>query len=180
MDSIAELRARMESDRPCTWDGLPDLALYMDQIISYLPRQRICAEGEEEFLTPAMVNNYIKAGLLPRADGKRYARPHLAYLTAICVLKQVLSVHEMRVLLGEAHGKPTDELYAFFCEELDASLTRTAGELALPDDAARGDLARLALELALRSYANKVACQKILTVLEQSAPKQPTGGKKHE
>ncbi|MFR8330973.1 MAG: DUF1836 domain-containing protein [Oscillospiraceae bacterium] len=68
----------------------------MDQLISYMPRQLI-HYGEGEALTSAMVNNYIKDGALPRADGKRYSRTHLAYLTAICALKQVLS--------GEGRGR---------------------------------------------------------------------------
>ena len=65
----------------------------MDQLISYMPRQLI-HYGEGESLTSAMVNNYIKDGAMPRAEGKRYSRTHLAYLTALCALKQVLSVKE--------------------------------------------------------------------------------------
>ena len=42
-----------------------------------------------------MVNNYTKSGLVPRADGKKYGREHLAYLTAICILKRVMSAKDM-------------------------------------------------------------------------------------
>ena len=62
------------------WEILPDIGLYMDQLISYMPRQLI-HYGEGEALTSAMVNNYIKDGALPRADGKRYSRTHLAPLS---------------------------------------------------------------------------------------------------
>ena len=41
-----------------------DIALYMDQLISYMPRQLIHFD-ENEALTSAMVNNYIKDGLVP-------------------------------------------------------------------------------------------------------------------
>ena len=93
MEELQELKNRMENQRPAPWEALPDLSLYMDQVIGYMPRQLI-QYGEGERLTSAMVNNYIKDGLMPRAEGKRYARPHLAYLTAICALKQVLPVKE--------------------------------------------------------------------------------------
>ena len=43
------------------WKELPDIGLYMDQLISYMPRQLI-HYGEGESLTSAMVNNYIKDG----------------------------------------------------------------------------------------------------------------------
>ena len=59
----------------------------MDQIISYLPRQLIHFD-DSEALTSAMVNNYIKEGLVPRASGKRYGPIHLGYLTAVCALKR--------------------------------------------------------------------------------------------
>ena len=99
MEELEELKQRMTTERPQPWDAFPDIGLYMDQIISYMPRQLI-NYGDGELLTSAMVNNYIKDGMLPRAEGKRYSRVHLAYLTAICVLKQVLSVKEASLLIA--------------------------------------------------------------------------------
>ena len=89
MEELRELKSRMEQERPARWEELPDLALYMDQIVSYMPRQLIHFD-QGETLTSAMVNNYIKDGLVPRADGKRYGPVHLGYLTAVCALKKVL------------------------------------------------------------------------------------------
>ena len=82
MEELHELKSRMEQERPARWEELPDLALYMDQIVSYMPRQLIHFD-QGETLTSAMVNNYIKDGLVPRADGKRYGPVHLGYLTAV-------------------------------------------------------------------------------------------------
>lgn len=73
MKQLEELKQRMETQRPSDWESLPDISLYMDQVIGYMPRQLI-QYGEEERLTSAMVNNYIKDGLLPRAEGKRYGK----------------------------------------------------------------------------------------------------------
>ena len=101
MEELRELKGRLEGERPAEWDALPDIGLYMDQLISYMPRQLI-HYGEGESLTSAMVNNYIKDGALPRAEGKRYSRTHLAYLTALCALKQVLSVQDAARLLSSA------------------------------------------------------------------------------
>ena len=164
MEELRELKERLLRERPAVWDSLPDIALYMDQLVSYMPRQLIRYE-ETENLTSAMVNNYIKDGLLPRADGKRYGQTHLAYLTAICALKQVLSVKEMKTLIQNgAEGREPERLYAHFCGELDTALKETAGEL--DENLEKEDLARLALGLALRSYADKLACQRILSLLQ--------------
>ena len=152
MEELLDLKRRLEQERPADWRELPDIALYMDQIISYLPRQLIHFDDSEE-LTSAMVNNYIKEGLVPRAAGKRYGPIHLGYLTAVCALKKVLSVRDMGILIaaGEARDKTPEELYQYFCAALDRALTDTASSI---DPAAqREDLARMALDLALRSYA---------------------------
>lgn len=174
VEELQQLKDRLRQERPAPWEALPDLALYMDQLISYMPRQLIRFE-ESESLTSAMVNNYIKDGLLPRAQGKRYGQPHLAYLTAICALKQVLSVKEMKTLLqnGEAE-QPPERLYAYFCRELDLALEETADRL--DAETGRDGLARLALALALRSYADKLACQRVLSLMQDR--EQPNDDKK--
>lgn len=97
MDELQNLKDRMERERPTAWKDLPDIALYMDQLISYMPRQLIRFD-EGNALTSAMVNNYIKDGLVPRAEGKRYGPIHLGYLTAVVALKQVLSVRDIGAL----------------------------------------------------------------------------------
>ncbi|MBP1737168.1 MAG: hypothetical protein H6Q60_1049 [Oscillospiraceae bacterium] len=170
MEQIGDLKSRMLQERPVEWDDLPDLNLYMDQVVSYLPRQLI-HYGEGETLTPAMVNNYIKDGLLPRAQGKKYDRTHLGYLTAICALKPVLSVKEICQLLGACgEGKEPQAMYEMFLGELDGALTETAESL--HETVSPEELPRLALGLALRSYADKLACERVLDIL--------AGGSVHE
>lgn len=39
MDEVRQLQQRLQQERPVPWGELPDLALYMDQIISYMPRR---------------------------------------------------------------------------------------------------------------------------------------------
>ena len=165
MQELVELKERMERERPAQWHELPDIALYMDQIIAYMPRQLIHFD-DREALTSAMVNNYIKDGLVPRAAGKRYSPIHLGYLTAVCALKKVLSVRDIGILLraGEAYNMEPEVLYGYFCKALDRALSDTAA--AIDGEAAREDLARMALDLALRSYAAQLACARILDVLQ--------------
>lgn len=165
MDELKELKERLLHERPQDWDAFPDIGLYMDQIISYMPRQLIHFE-DGETLTPAMVNNYIKDGMLPRAEGKRYSRTHLAYLTAIMALKQVLSVRSASHLIGEgARGKDTEYLYAYFTRVLDTALTETGQ--ALDENTDEADLPKLALGLALRSYADRLACERVLDIMHR-------------
>lgn len=160
-EELERLKSRMASERPAAWDGLPDLPLYMDQVVSYLARQLITFR-EGEGLTSAMINNYIKDGIVPRANGKRYEKEHLAALTMVAALKQVLSVRDLAALMesGVMEGTP-EECYARFLGELDLALKGTLDDIEQAPD----DLPGLAVSLALRGYADVLACRRILDLL---------------
>ncbi len=168
MKDFTALQEGLQPTRPADWGDLPDIALYMDQLISYMPRQ-LTGFDQGEKLTSAMVNNYIKAGLVPRAEGKRYHRGHLAQLTAVCALKQVLSLGEMDTLLKSLPETDPQAQYTNFTTQLDSALSQVSETME-----GREDLSQLALQLALQSYANQLACRRIL---EELAPEE-TGKKK--
>ena len=175
MEELKQLKERLERERPVAWEDLPDIALYMDQVISYMPRQLINFK-EEEQLTSAMVNNYIKDGLVPRADGKRYGPVHLGYLTAVCAMKKVLSVKDMRAMLDSVpDGKEPEAIYNYFGRALDTALSEAAANL--DTDIPEEQLPNLALSLGLRSYANQLACARVLDIIRE---RNPVEDKKHK
>ena len=166
MSQLSELQERLRTHRPVAWEQLPDFALYMDQVLSYMDRQVIRFE-EDDALTAAMVNNYTKSGLVPRAEGKKYGREHLAYLTAICILKRVMSTRDMDLLIREElqSDRPIADGYAAFCDSLDSALRITADEMeARPQE---DTLADAAIHFALLSYAAGVASRRYVTLLHQ-------------
>ena len=183
MHDLNELRQRLQTQRPVPWDQLPDFALYMDQVLSYMDRQ-VIRFGEDDALTAAMVNNYTKSGLVPRADGKKYSREHLAYLTAICVLKRVLSAKDIDLLLREElrDDRQVEEGYAAFCASLDNALNLTADEMA--DRTGEDSLADAAIHFALSSYAAGAASSRKVALLRQrkeqpeKSSKPPKKGRK--
>ena len=165
MEELLDLKRRLEEERPTDWEHLPDISLYMDQLIGYMPRQLIHFD-DRDTLTSAMVNNYIKDGIVPRAEGKRYSPTHLAYLTAVCALKKVLSVRDISNLIhsGEELGMDSEAMYGYFLRKLDKALSDTADTI--DPDAEQKELAKLALTLALQSYAYQLACTRILDILQ--------------
>ncbi|NLP08006.1 MAG: DUF1836 domain-containing protein [Clostridiaceae bacterium] len=175
-EKLVQLKQKLASERPVEWDEFPDIGLYKDQVLSYMFRQLINFE-EGGQLTSAMVNNYIKDGLLPRADGKKYSREHLAGLTEICLLKQVLSVKDTGFLLKHVQkGRDHEAFYMDFIEILDEALNYTAGKLdtewdleALPD---------IALRLAISSYCDKLACERLISIMQQAV--DTNGQKKND
>ena len=96
------------------WEQLPDFGLYMDQVMTYAEK---CfagvAEAEQKLMTPAMMNNYVKGGLVDRPVGKKYSRDSLAQLLMLCLLKSTTSMDTLKTLLHPADST-TQELYASF------------------------------------------------------------------
>ena len=181
MDDLMELRESLRSQRPVAWDQLPDFALYMDQVLSYMDRQ-VIRFGDDDALTAAMVNNYTKSGLLPRAEGKKYNREHLCYLTAVCILKQVMSVKDVELLLSSV--VPRDDVaggYEAFRADLDRSLNLVTD--VMEGYPAEEDTAQAALHFALLSYAAGVASGRYVSLLRRQREEQtdaPKKGRKSE
>ena len=179
MQDLSALQERLRQQRPVDWEQLPDFALYMDQVLSYMDRQVIRFD-DDDGLTAAMVNNYTKSGLVPRAEGKKYSREHLAYLTTICILKHVMSTRDMDLLIKEElqGDRNIPASYAAFCESLDKALNITADEMQALNGADKS-IADSAIHFALLSYAAGIASSRYVALLRrQKEAVQEHQGKK--
>lgn len=90
----------IETYRLPDWDALPELNLYMDQVITLMENHlTIYQKSEDKVITPSMINNYVKLEVIPKPIKKRYSRIHLAYLIMVCSLKQVLPISVIQRML---------------------------------------------------------------------------------
>ncbi len=90
------------------WEDIPDFGLYMNQLIDllrryldYLPPEL----KEEQFITAATINNYVRTKVMPEPVKKRYYREHIAYLLIILSLKQSMSLSMITHLIPMGLGK---------------------------------------------------------------------------
>ncbi len=174
MEDLSELREKLIAGHPVFWEQMPDIPLYMDQIVSYLSRQLLDYGGDEK-MTPAMINNYIKDGLLPRAEGKKYSREHIARLTAIAALKQILPVKNIKTLLdGALSGFDSEEFYNGFCEMMGAGMTAAA--LELKDNMTDDEIIDAAMRLAVNGYCQRLICKKLIDTVSEKQPKNTRNG----
>lgn len=164
-EDIMQLKKRLTEERPASWEELPDIPLYMDQVLTLMNRQTIRFD-EEDKLTSAMVNNYIKDGVAPRAEGKRYNAAHLAHLTMIRVLKQVLPVKDVALLTGSA--AEVESSYERFCADLSSALNSAADQIS--DSFEEDDLADIAMRFSLLSYAYGLAGRRMTELLRGETP----------
>lgn len=85
-----------------TWAELPDLELYMDQVVALVTRYLDIlpqANLKDAVITPSTVNNYVRMKVMPAPVRKKYTKVHLAYLILICLLKQSLTLSEIQIIL---------------------------------------------------------------------------------
>ena len=76
------------------WEALPDLDLYMDQVLQ-LTDKHLTPLGIKP-VTAAMINNYVKLKLLPSPVSKKYTRVHVAFIFTIALLKDVFEISQIR------------------------------------------------------------------------------------
>ena len=177
MDELVQLMEQLRTHLPVRWEQFPDFPLYMDQVLSYMDRQVLRFE-DDDGLTSAMVNNYTKGGLLPRAEGKKYNREHLAYLTVICILKRVMSAKDMGITLeAQLRQQPSVEAgYDRFRESLSEAMNHIADEMERFPDEER--VADAAVRFALMSYAAGLASSYYVARLRETAPQDTVAKKK--
>ena len=107
------------------WEELPDLELYMDQVISVLNKnlQLFIGDDPSRAVTSTMINNYVKQKLVPPPKNKRYEREHIANIFVITLMKQLLSLGEIQAAITcvREEYSPKDA-YNRFCEIFEQSL----------------------------------------------------------
>ncbi len=89
-----------------SFEQLPDLELYMDQVVTFLEKQLYIFQTStlDRQITPSMINNYVKGEVLPAPVSKKYAKEHLALIEEICTLKQVLSIAEVKQIIDKSYA----------------------------------------------------------------------------
>ncbi len=185
---FAEWLAVLSGSELVEWNRLPDIGLYMDQVLTLMDRQLAFYKraDEDRLLTQPMINNYTKDGLLPRASDKKYTQGHLALLSVLCSLKPVLSISDLSVLLRNTQID-TDEkkIYEFFLEAQSDSidcvrkdltpeiegLMNMAGGGAVSADTYKHELALMALRTAVEARVRIMMTQKILDLIAEEDKK---------
>ncbi|QNO19105.1 DUF1836 domain-containing protein [Caproicibacterium amylolyticum] len=151
------------------WDRFPEIYLYMDQVLTFMETQLHLFEQEgSPLLTSSMVNNYVKDGVLPRPEKKKYSRSHLVQLTILCLLKQVLSIPNIHLLLNDLERRgDMHTLYDCFCTAQEKAFQEVCSRTDCAAADGKDALVQLALQLSVEAGARRTAAEKILSDLQK-------------
>lgn len=146
---------------------LPHLELYMDQVISFINETLNCCylDEDDKILTPAMINNYVKQGIVSPSKNKKYTPHHLMYLIVVCVFKKMLSIPEICSLIRiQIESYPIETAYDYFCIELENALKSTflQQQTSMPTITSRETAQTRLLRSTVLAFANKLYIQKFI------------------
>lgn len=160
-----------------SWEELPELELYMDQVVAllnsylgFLPKE----VGMDAVVTAAAVNNYVRKKIIPSPVKKRYSRIHLAYLLMICSLKQSVSisyiqqmvplslsedqVHDIYDSFAAQHRRTT----LYFVQQVNQEASRLLAEGKTDDDGVNNIVTAFAVTAGL----SRMATEKLILMQE--------------
>lgn len=176
---LEECKRLLEKGFLPSWDELPEIDLYMDQVIEivnkYLSNLEIfSSEGSE--ITRPMINNYVKLNLMPAPTKKKYSRIHLAYIIIICTLKQTLNMNIIQKLLpADISREEVRDIYNLFIKNQKSSfsfVSNQADKMANPilttENADSQIIKDLIMQIAFSANIYKCLTEKIIEFNESN------------
>ena len=152
------------------WEELPEIDLYMDQVIVLMDKYLSFHKTDENtnIVTHSMINNYVKLGIMPAPIKKKYSREHIAYLIIICTLKQALPISDIKNIVERRVQKTSiAETLNFFSDLYDSvfntviALCKKFSTKASDGDASFSDTA---IFMAIGSNASRYLALKIAEI----------------
>lgn len=107
----------MESYQLPQFHEIPEMGLFLDQVVKYLNRALGTLDGEFK-VTSAMISNYVKLKIINNPSGKTYDRDQIAYLIYITIMKNILPLHDIAAMFAVQKGQYTTQVaYDYFRNE---------------------------------------------------------------
>ena len=126
-ETLSQMIEELKLDEKIDQDMIPNLDLYMDQVITLFEDKLTHTKRykEDKLLTKTMINNYIKDKVLMPASKKKYTKEHILLMILLYDLKQVLAIGDIKHLFGiliedgkvKQYGKSEDILPSLFQQE---------------------------------------------------------------
>ncbi len=155
------------------WKELPDIGLYMDQVIAllgqyldFIPME----DSKDKPVTPTTINNYVRLKVMPAPEKRKYYRVHIAFLIMIFTLKQGISINGLQQLLpSTANEEEIKIFYTGYIAQLQevgnfyTAQTRAAVQGILdPKTADEGAVENVIIQSILQSGFSRIMAEKLL------------------
>lgn len=169
------------------WREIPNFGLYMEQVIAivkqyldYLPPEL----KDDEIITAAAINNYVRKHVMPEPVKKKYYRVHIAYLLMICSLKRSISIASIQKIipsvLSEEELETAYSSYVnrvgwaagFFIEQMRLEAGNILDHENVPDNAAH-DTSDLVMDAAIYGGFARLLAEKLILLNDKTIEDVP-------
>lgn len=102
MNKVEELLNELNLNENIQLDDVPNIDLYMDQVIQLFESKlgNSKRNDEDKILTKTMINNYSKGKLFMNIKNKKYSKKHIILMCLIYELKGCLSIPDIKTVLN--------------------------------------------------------------------------------
>ena len=165
---------KLTAYQPEAWERIPDLGLYMDQVVvllaQYLNFIPAMPGGKESFVTSSTINNYVRLKIMPAPVKRKYHRIHIAYLIMILTMKQSLSISDVQKVIPpnsseeevravyENYSEKFRRLALFFNQQVQSG----AEGIHAPGQSSDNAVELLVIESALIAGFSKILAEKLI------------------
>lgn len=206
LKTIRDMLKNINSFEGISENDIPEIALYMDQVTTFMDMKLSVFKryDDNKILTKTMINNYVKSGLIPPPENKKYGREQIMLLSVVYHLKQIISLSDMSKLLEPVinsslknddsdNGETTEKLYSIFndmekeqnrvfednIESLIKALVEKPGLYEI-SDLNKAFLTLLVISLVIQAEKRKCLAEKIIDVFFTSENKDSKHKKKEK
>ena len=163
-------------------DQIPDLDLYIDQIIMLIEKSVGQQLDGHQLLTRTMIHNYSKAGLISPVKGKKYSKEHVMEMVAVYSLKNTLSIEQIKRVLCALDDSPKEVLEDQYQEYLAERMSKRESAREAAENMMKGvssdDYAELYTRLLLLTDIAQVIADFARGIADRCFPDPPPKGKK--
>ncbi len=146
-----------------SWDGLPAIELYMDQVIILLNQYLgMIQDGESEAITKNMINNYVKMKVVPAPVKKKYSRTHIAYFILVCLMKQVFSIAMIKNILPLPDVQDEEEIKKIYNGFVNNLYEAAAADIDKYSSYNETELENYVIKLSAEAIVLKTMAEKII------------------
>ncbi len=172
-----------------SWENIPDIGLYMDQVLVLLsqylglisPQENKDADedgdaSETKIFSAAAVNNYVRLKIMPAPVKRKYYRVHIAYLIIIFTLKQAVSINIVKEMLSnELTESDMRELYCDYAFKHHAAtilftniVRECAKDVLNPEKTGENLVSSFVIQEALIAGFSRVLTEKLVNLKDRS------------
>ena len=165
----------LQNYRLPSWKEVPDIGLYMDQVIALLSHYLDFIPSDksaERPITPTTINNYVRLKVMPAPVKRKYYREHIAYLIVIFTLKQSVSISSVqKVIPADLTHEEVQQFYEHYVDTVHQvgllytqQARATAESLLSPESLTDpdGEIDRLIIQSMLMAGFSGILAEKLL------------------